>query len=404
MSDTTTLKMHYSSRDNKFSDYNEDDADENEIINFIQNDKYGSLKNIVSISNNYDYNANKNQQQILFDTAITEITKIVTCDNRTSLLRSWGYNTKYGYNEENDYKLTSEDYIQGLSYNQMLHHIGMRCKELNKPEILKNAVGLSDESTEFSIKYVQKHIDSTIVQGEEKDILTEKDFICSPILVNEHWTVAVISKGEINIFDPTLQTKVRKRDYCKLKIGDIKEEQTFNCLNKDYKIQEHSTESKICGLCSAEFIIEASQCKSLKHLKDNMDIICNNVTTNIIRAIGSENAKGQLTESFQHNSEISPLRPESTDNVHKPKPTRTAKGSLERVVIEKNGQRCVRKLRYNQSTGNLGYLNSLKRCSNLSNSNKVNKTAFLNTPTTDSEQLPPKTLKGNMSSGVFNRK
>ena len=87
----------------------------------------------------------------------------------------------------------------------MLHHIEVRYKDLHQPEILQNVVGLSDEFREIGIKYVQKHISSTIVQ--EENILTEKDFICSLILKDEHWFVAVISKDEINIFDSTLQIK-----------------------------------------------------------------------------------------------------------------------------------------------------------------------------------------------------
>ena len=176
----------------------------------------------------------------------------------------------------------------GLDLGQMLHHIGIRCKDLNKPEILQNVVGLSEKDTKIGIKYVREHMGpTTIVQEEEKDILTKKNFICSPILKNGHWTVAVISKDEINIFDPTLQTKVSGTDYCELEIGDM-EKQTFNCLNKNCQIQKYPAESTICGLCSTEFIIWASQCDSLEHLKQNINTICDKVAANVIEAIGQK--------------------------------------------------------------------------------------------------------------------
>ena len=166
----------------------------------------------------------------------------------------------------------------GLALDQMIHHIKVRCEELNKPGILDSIVGLYDKSTEASIQAVQEHLDHTIAQGEEKDILTEKDFICSPILVNEHWTVAVISKGEINIFDPTLQTKEALDANGQLQIGDCK--QKVHYLNEKPIQDEKGT---ICGLCSAEFIIEAAQCESLGHLKQNINTICNKIATNVIK-------------------------------------------------------------------------------------------------------------------------
>lgn len=207
---------------------------------------------------------------------------------------------KYSYNTDYNYKLIEQDFIGGFDYPHLLHHIGVRCKELSKSEILQNIVGLPNEQTEDAINFVQKHIGPIVEQQEEKDILTKKDFICSPILKNKHWTVAVISKNEVNIFDPTLQTRVSGTDLCKLKIDDAKEEQTFNCLNKDYQIQKYPAESTICGLCSAEFIIEAAQCDSLEHIRQNINKICNNVAANVIEAIGQKNAETQLTEDFQN--------------------------------------------------------------------------------------------------------
>lgn len=212
---------------------------------------------------------------------------------------------KYSYNSNYHHKLAKEDFIDGLDYPRLLHHIGVRCKGLNKPEILQNIVGLPNKQTENAINSVQQHIGPTVEQQEEKGIpvkkaLTEKDFICSPILKDKHWTVAIISKNEVNIFDPTLQTRVSGTDLCKLKIGDMKEERTFNCLNKDYQIQKYPAESTICALCSAEFIIWASQCESLEHLRNNMDRICNNIAVNVVKVIGPENAKEQLTEDFQN--------------------------------------------------------------------------------------------------------
>ena len=49
-----------------------------------------------------------------------------------------------------------------------------------------------------------------------------------------------------------------------------------------------------------DFSIWTSQCESLEHLRNNMDRICNNVAANVIKAIGSESAKEQLTEKFQN--------------------------------------------------------------------------------------------------------
>ena len=118
---------------------------------------FTDTKNNISINN---------QKTSSFITSITETTKTVIdteikTNIKSSKLRTWKYNDRY--NNVNGYKLIPEDYVQGLSYNQMLHHIGVRCKDLNKPEILQNVVGLSDEFTEIGIKYVQKHISSTIV-------------------------------------------------------------------------------------------------------------------------------------------------------------------------------------------------------------------------------------------------
>ena len=227
------------------------------------------------------------------------------CEIKNDNLILYCYNETYNKQQEQiNYVLPITTIIKGFKYPHLLHHIGVRCEELSKLEILQNIVGLPNEQTENAINFVQKHIGPIVEQQEEKDILTKKDFICSPILKNEHWTVAVISKNEVNIFDPTLQTRVSGTDLCKLKIDDAKEEQTFNCLNKDYQIQKYPAESTICALCSAEFIIEASKCESLEYLRNNMDRICNNVAANVISIFKnrgkSEEIKKQLTEDFQN--------------------------------------------------------------------------------------------------------
>ena len=325
---------------------------------------FADSKNNISISD---------QKTSSFITSITETTKTVIDaeTNKSSELRTWKYNNEY--NEVNGYKLVSENYVQGLSYNQMLHHIGVRCKDLNKPEILQNAVGLSDEFTEVGIKYVQKHISSTIVQGE--DILTKKNFICSPILKHGHWTVAVISENKINIFDSTLQTKETLDGNGQLQIGSCK--QKVNYLNKK-PIQDKN--GQICALCSTEFIIEASKYESLEHLRQNMDTICNNVAANVIKTIGSKNVKSQLTEDFQNSEEkpLLPLKRKPARNVAEPPKLSQPMGARRTTQ---------------------GYLNSLKQCSNLSD--KVNPTRLPNTPATERYL---KTVKRDGFKGRSNRK
>ena len=302
------------------------------------------------------------QKTSSFITSITETTKTVIdteikTNIKSSKLRTWKYNDRY--NDINGYKLIPEDYVQGLSYNQMLHHIGVKCKESDKLELLQNIVGLSDESTEVGIKYVREHIGSTIAQ-EEENVLTKKDFICSPILKDEHWFVAVISKNEINIFDSTLQTKKTLDGNGQLQIGSCK--QKVNYLNKK-PIQNKN--GQICALCSAEFIIEASQYRSLEHLKQNINTICNKVATNVIEVIGPENAKSQLTRDFQNSSKRQLL----SLGQSKQKPARN--------VAEP--PKLLQPMGTKRTTPS--YLNSFKQCSNLSD--KVNPIRLPNTPATE---------------------
>ena len=113
-------------------------------------------------------------------------TSIIKC-TQTNGLRYWAYNSDY--NETCNYKLKKEDYLNGLTYNQILHHIGV-----NQKEALHKMVGLNNNNTQKCINDIKE------------SLVNDDSVTYSPILINEHWCVAIISKKEINIFDSTLQT------------------------------------------------------------------------------------------------------------------------------------------------------------------------------------------------------
>ena len=161
-------------------------------------------------------------------------------------------------------------------------------EHIKNNNILHGTIGLPNKSTNRSIIEIQTNL-----------LINNNQFICSTILCdnNSHWCIAVISKNEINIFDPTLQTKQNNN---KLKIGDS--EQTVVYLNecksshKEFIVQHKN--GQICGLCCAEFIIQTSQCNSFQHLKDNIEIICDNVTVRVTEAVTKEKIEEQLTDYY----------------------------------------------------------------------------------------------------------
>ena len=155
--------------------------------------------------------------------------------------------------------------------------------------ILQSIVGLPNTKTGNGIDCVQQSLKT----------LTNKDFIYSPILCDNdsHWCVAIISKNEIRIFDSTLQTKQANN---KLMIGDSEQTITYlneyKSLNKEFIVQHK--DGQICGLCCAEFIIQASQRNNLRHLNDNIEIICDNVAVRVAEVITREKIRGQLTDYY----------------------------------------------------------------------------------------------------------
>ena len=188
------------------------------------------------------------------------------------------YFSNYLYNEGAVYTKTLQNPLGGFELEDVLNYI-------KKTNILQYVFRVLDKNTTNSIKKIRELLKDDI------------KFVCSPILKDKHWVV-VISKSEINVFDPTLQTKEALDANGQLQIGDCK--QKVHYLNKKPIQDKNGT---ICGLCSAEFIIWASKCESLEHLRQNMDIICDNVATNVIRVIRQENAKSQLTRDFQNGEE-----------------------------------------------------------------------------------------------------
>lgn len=175
--------------------------------------------------------------------------------------------SNYSYNENVVYTKKPQDPLDCFELEDVLDYI----KETN---ILQYVFRVLDKNTTNSIKKIRE-----LLKDDTK-------FVCSPILKDKHWVVAVISKSKINIFDSTLQTKKELNDNGQLQIDDC--EQKVYYLNKKPIQDENGT---ICVLCSAEFIIWASKCESLEHLRQNMDIMCDNVATNVIRVIGQENEK-----------------------------------------------------------------------------------------------------------------
>ena len=187
--------------------------------------------------------------------------------------------------------------IKGFGYGELMNYLNYR-NNLNSMvcicetgEYLTNGYQNKVGPVE-TLKYLKKNFNELKSMGL---ITSQKDFIMTPVYNGEfnkgHWTVAIISQDRIDMFDSTLQQKNTFEINNKL----LKCNETVNA-----KRQIQNENGKICGLCSAEFIIEASKCDSLEHLKENINTICDKVAANVIKAIGSENAKEQLTEDFQN--------------------------------------------------------------------------------------------------------
>ena len=208
---------------------------------------------------------------------------------------------------------------------------------------LKSFFVLDDSDFMYTVGNIQKFL-----KEPSTSFVDGKDYILSPLHIGKpnkgHWVVAVISKDEISVFDSTLQTTKQHNN----KIAILgRNKFSTNYLNKKPIQDENGT---ICGLCSAEFIIEASKCKSLKHLKDNMDIICNNVAANVIETLKGlnkpEEIEKQLTKDFQNNNKILLLRGSTESsaidelrNVSNSQLVQQIKNSLIQAGIETDKQR-----------------------------------------------------------------
>lgn len=180
----------------------------------------------------------------------------------------------------------------------------MKHVSLKNKQLLQKIPIIGNDAPKKDMNRVQQELKQDV-----QNKAAEKDFILTPLLTlspEQHWVVAIISPDKIQLFDSTLQTRGQQYKISRFNVSQ------YDCINGDAIQNKDGT---ICGLCSAEFMAEASKKNNLRESERNIDDICFKVAKNVYEYINIDEARKQLTSKYVKLVEESLLARQTIQNV-----------------------------------------------------------------------------------------
>lgn len=212
---------------------------------------------------------------------------------------TWEENSSIEFEEI--YEKSHIPYTNGITFEQLMEHIYLKDKQL-----LQKIPIVGNDAPKKDILDLQERLTQKIKNGT-----IEKDFVLTPLLTlspEQHWVVAVVSPDCIELFDLTLQTREQQYKISRFNVSQ------YDCINKS-AIQR--IDGTICGICSAEFMIEALKKNNLQELKRDIDDVCLEVAKNVYRHIGTSKAEKQFTDECLKNTESSITKENIQNKINK---------------------------------------------------------------------------------------